>query len=55
MRAFSSSGPAYLAQRTMGEEAFFAAAREAVEQLTVPDAGVRFDFEVRFLVGVKPS
>ena len=45
-RAFASSGPSYLAMQRMGEEAFFAAAREGAEQLSVPDAGVRFDFEV---------
>jgi SAM-dependent methyltransferase len=55
VRAFSSSGPAYLAISTMGEEAFSDAAREAAEQLSVPDAGVRFGFEVQFLVGEKPG
>jgi len=53
-RAFASSGPSYLAMQQMGEEAFLAAAREAAAQLSVPDAGVRFDFEVQLLVGTKP-
>ncbi len=55
VRAFSSSGPAYLAQQKMGEEEFATAAREAAEQLSVPGAGVRFDFDVQFLVGEKPG
>jgi SAM-dependent methyltransferase len=50
-RAFASGGPAYLAIRTMGEDAFVEAARAAAEALAVPDAGVRFGFEVQFLVG----
>jgi SAM-dependent methyltransferase len=53
-RAFASAGPSYLAIRTMGEEAFLEAARQAAGELTVPDAGVRFAFEVQFLVGTKP-
>ena len=43
-----------LDMQQMGEEAFLAAAREAAAQLSVPDAGVRFDFEVQLLVGTKP-
>ncbi len=53
--AFASSGPSYLAMQKMGEDAFLAAAREGAEQLSVPGAGVRFDFEVQFLVGTKPG
>jgi SAM-dependent methyltransferase len=52
-RAFASAGPAYLAIRTIGEEAFLARARLAAEELSVPGAGVRVGFRVQFLVGQK--
>ena len=54
-RAFASGGPAYLAIRTMGEDAFLEAARAVAGELAVPDAGVRFGFEVQFLVGERPD
>ena len=54
-RAFASTGPSYLAIRTVGEDAFLAAARSAAEELSVPGGGVRFGFDVEFLVGTKPS
>ena len=54
-RAFASNGPAFLAIQRMGEAAFLEAARQAAEELTVPDAGVRYDFEIQFLVGDKPT
>jgi SAM-dependent methyltransferase len=53
-RAWASTGPSYLAIRRMGEAAFLEAARRAAAELQVPDGGVRFGFEVQFLVGVKP-
>jgi len=54
-RAWASSGPAYLAMRTVGEEAFLAQARRAAQDLTVPGAGVQVGFQVQFLVGEKPA
>ncbi len=54
-RAFASSGPAYLTIRTIGEAAFHEAASAAAEQLRVEGAGIRFDFDVQFLVGRKPA
>jgi SAM-dependent methyltransferase len=54
-RSWASTGPAYLAIRTMGHEAFLDAAREVARQFEVPGAGVRFDFEWQFLVGTKPA
>jgi SAM-dependent methyltransferase len=53
-RAWASSGPAYLAIRTMGEEAFLAAWNAAI-QFHVTSAGVRFEFLVQFLVATKPA
>jgi SAM-dependent methyltransferase len=52
-RAIASGGPAYLAIQTLGEEAFLAQARTAAEELAVPGGGVRFAFDVQFLVGSK--
>lgn len=54
-RAWAATGPSYLAIRRMGEEGFLAAARAAASELCGPDGGVRFGFEVQFLVGSKPS
>jgi SAM-dependent methyltransferase len=54
-RAFASTGPAHLAMRTMGEDAYMHALREAAQELSVDNGGVRFGFEVQFIVGRKPG
>jgi SAM-dependent methyltransferase len=54
-RAWASSGPAYLASKTIGEDTFLAAARDAAQQFQTPGAGVRFEFDVQFLVATKPA
>jgi SAM-dependent methyltransferase len=54
-RAFASTGPAYLAIQTIGEEAFLDAARAAAEQFEIDGGGVRFAFDVQLLVGTKPT
>lgn len=54
-RAFASAGPSYLAIKTMGEDAFLEAATEGAQELLVPGGGVRFHFDVEFLVGTRPA
>jgi hypothetical protein len=54
-RAWAATGPSYLAIRRMSEEGFLTAARAAASELCGSDGGVRFGFEVQFLVGRKPS
>jgi len=49
--ALAASGPAYASVIHSGEEAVTAAFREAAEQLTVPEAGVRADLDWGYLVG----
>jgi SAM-dependent methyltransferase len=54
-RAWAATGPSYLAIRRMSEEGFLTAARAAASELCGSDGGVRFGFDVQFLVGRKPS
>jgi SAM-dependent methyltransferase len=54
-RAWASTGPAYLAIRTMGLDAFLAASRDAARQFERPGAGVRWEFDVQFLMATKPG
>ena len=54
-RALASTGPAYLAMRYIGTEAFMTAARAAAAGLYVEGLGVRAEVELQCLVGVVPS
>ncbi len=54
-RAWAATGPAYLAIRTIGYDAFVAAACDAARQFEQPGAGVRWELDVQFLMATKPG